>query len=273
LLAPEVRNSGIIVARMGTVALAAGESITLNLDGGHLTGITATPSAISALVENRSAVIAPGGLIILSAKAVDALQGGVVNNSGTLEATGLSSKGGRIVLEASTSVTNSGTINASAGADGSPAGRIEITAPEVTNGGTISAAGVASAAQAVAGGSIVVNATDITQSSTGKLDVSGLNGGNITLQLTSTSRMKQAHPPQPRSRARAARSPSTLCVTSRCRRPCWTHPASGQVVRSTSQAGVPRLLRILPASRRPWLYWERRKFAPRAGAGRAAASF
>jgi fibronectin-binding autotransporter adhesin len=50
LLAPEVRNSGIIVARMGTVALAAGESVTLNLDGNHLAGISATPSAITALV-------------------------------------------------------------------------------------------------------------------------------------------------------------------------------------------------------------------------------
>ena len=99
LLAPEVRNSGVIIARMGTVALAAGESITLNFDGNHLAGIAAKPSAIAALVENRSAVLAPGGLIILSAKAADALQGGVVNNSGALVATGLSSKGGRIVLE------------------------------------------------------------------------------------------------------------------------------------------------------------------------------
>ena len=32
LLAPEVRNSGVIVAQMGTVVLAAGESITLNFD-------------------------------------------------------------------------------------------------------------------------------------------------------------------------------------------------------------------------------------------------
>ena len=189
LLAPEVRNSGVIVARMGTVALAAGESITLNLDGNHLAGITATPSAIAALVENRSAVIAPGGLIILSAQAADSLQGGVVNNSGALVATGLSSKAGRIVLEASTTVENSGSINANAGNDGSPAGHIEITAPNVTNSGTISAAGAASSAQApsvaavaVTGGSVAVNATNISQSSTGKLDVSGLTGGDITLQ-------------------------------------------------------------------------------------------
>jgi filamentous hemagglutinin family protein len=190
LLAPEVRNSGVIVARMGTVALAAGESITLNLDGQHLAGITATPSAIATLVENKSAVIAPGGLIILSAKAADSLQAGVINNSGTLEATGLSNKGGRIVLEASTTIDNSGTINANAGADGSPTGKIEITAPAVLNSGTISAAGAGLAAQTAeatvpaVGGSIAIDASTISQSSSGKLDVSGLSGGHITLQAT-----------------------------------------------------------------------------------------
>src|SRR5690606_32965880 len=80
LLAPEVRNSGIIVAKLGTVALAAGEAFTLNFDGAQLASITAEPSTIAALVENRSAIVAPGGVIILSAKAVDRLQGGVVRN-------------------------------------------------------------------------------------------------------------------------------------------------------------------------------------------------
>jgi filamentous hemagglutinin family protein len=189
LLAPEVRNGGIVIARMGTVAMAAGESITLDFDGQHLAGITAQPSAINALVENSSAVIAPGGLIILSAKAVDSLQGGVVQNSGTLEATGMSSKGGRIVLEASTSVENTGTISANAGTDGSPAGDITITAPTVTNSGSITATGAttttaesAASAAAVAGGRVVVSATTFTQTSSGLIDVSGSIGGNVTLE-------------------------------------------------------------------------------------------
>jgi filamentous hemagglutinin family protein len=154
LLAPEVRNSGVVIARMGTVVMAAGESITLDFDGTHLAGITAQPAKIAALVENRSAIYAPGGLIILSAKALDALQGGVVNNSGVLEATGLATKGGRIVLEASDSVANSGTITANAGADGSPAGSIEF------------------------------DAGNIVQTTSGSLDVSGANGGSVKLVAT-----------------------------------------------------------------------------------------
>ena len=100
LLAPEVRNQGVVVAQAGTVALASGEAITLNFNGGGtgLTGITTTAQTIAALVENRSAVLAEGGQIILSAHALASLQGAVVKNSGQLSATSLSTKGGKIVL-------------------------------------------------------------------------------------------------------------------------------------------------------------------------------
>ena len=115
LLAPEVRNEGVIIAEAGTVVLASGEAITLNFaDNGTLAGITATQSQIAALVENKNAVLAPGGLIILSAQAMSRLQGGVINNSGRLEATGLVNDGGRILLDASDSISHTGSINVDA---------------------------------------------------------------------------------------------------------------------------------------------------------------
>ena len=101
LLAPEVQNAGVVVARAGTVVMAAGEMITLNIDGhGSLAGITTTPSAIATLIENKLAVQAPDGQIILSAVALNKLQAGVVKNSGSLEANSLASKGGKVFLEA-----------------------------------------------------------------------------------------------------------------------------------------------------------------------------
>jgi filamentous hemagglutinin family protein len=100
LLAPEVQNAGVVVARAGSVAMAAGEMITLNMGGaGSLAGITTTPSAIASLIENKQAVHAPDGQIILSAMAVNKLQAGVIKNSGSLEASSLVSKGGKIYLE------------------------------------------------------------------------------------------------------------------------------------------------------------------------------
>jgi filamentous hemagglutinin family protein len=188
LLAPQVRNSGVIVARLGTVAMASGESISLTFDDNHLAGITVKPSAIAALVQNKGAVLAPGGLIILSAQAADHLLGGVVQNSGTVEATGLATKGGRIVLEASDSVENSGTLSADAG-PGSPAGSVTVSAPAIVNSGTISAAAVVPSIPTptlppISGGSITLNAANITQTASGSLDASGASGGSVKLEAT-----------------------------------------------------------------------------------------
>ncbi len=189
LLAPEVRNEGVIVAQMGTVALASGERVTLQFDGNNsLAGIVVEPSKIKALVENKGAVVAPGGVIILSARAVDRLQGGIVRNSGKLEATGFAMKGGKIVLEASDRVENTGTVSADAGRDGSPAGEVSVTAPVVVNSGTISAKGAAATDPVVAGasrsgGRVSITADTVTQTATGKLDVSGADkGGEVTVK-------------------------------------------------------------------------------------------
>ena len=100
LLAPEVQNAGVVIARAGIVAMAAGEMISLKIEGaGSLAGITTTPSAIATLIENKQVVQAPDGQIILSAVALNKLQAGIIKNSGALEANSLVSKGGKIFLE------------------------------------------------------------------------------------------------------------------------------------------------------------------------------
>lgn len=115
LLAPEVRNAGVVVAEMGSVALAAGEDFALHFNSfGGLSDITTTKSNITTLVENKQAVQAPGGLIILSAQAVNSLQGGVVKNAGTIEATGFVNDGGVIKLAASNKIELGGSVNADA---------------------------------------------------------------------------------------------------------------------------------------------------------------
>ena len=192
LLAPQVRNSGVIVAHLGTVALASGESITLKFDDNHLAGITVKPSAIAALVENKGAVIAPGGLIILSAQAADHLLGGVVQNSGDWRQPAWPPRAAASCSRRATA-PNSGTIDANAGA-GSPAGSVTIGAPAIQNSGTISAAAPPAATSLpaapikalalAAGGHIALNANIIVQTPTGSLDVSGASGGSVALQAT-----------------------------------------------------------------------------------------
>ena len=119
LLAPEVRNQGVIVAQLGKVALAAGEVVTLKMSSSNtLADIEVTQSAIAALVENGNAVQAPGGMVILSAQAADRLQGGVVRNTGSIEATGLVDRGGVIRLEGDHITLASGSKLDASGATG-----------------------------------------------------------------------------------------------------------------------------------------------------------
>jgi len=188
MLAPEVRNSGVIVANLGTVALAAGESFELKFDGsGALSNVRVTAAAINTLVENKNAIKAPGGLIILSAQAASRLQSGVVNNSGTIEAAGLVRRAGRILLEASSSIFNSGSIRADAtgGVNAGPAGTVSLNAPDVQNSGTVSAANSFpdSGSLAAETGRIQINADTFTQTASGLLDVSAvaLQAGRIDI--------------------------------------------------------------------------------------------
>ncbi len=186
LLAPEVRNQGVIVAQLGTVALAAGEAYDLQMEGDRLAGIRVTPATIAALVENGNAVHAPGGLIILSAQAASVLQGGVVNNTGTLAATGLSTNGGRIFLDsgAGGQTQVSGTLDASAAS--AKGGRIEVTGErvQVNDGAHLNASGATGGGEILVGGSwqnsdpAVRQAVSTTVAPTARLEANATDVGN-----------------------------------------------------------------------------------------------
>ena len=119
LLAPEVRNSGVIVASKGTVALAAGEAITLQLNANdQLQGVVVEAGDWQALVDNRHVVEAEGGLVILSARALQSVQGGVVRHSGSINASSLTAVGGRILLTGDDITLTAGSSTNATGATG-----------------------------------------------------------------------------------------------------------------------------------------------------------
>ncbi len=76
----------MIAAKIGTVAMASGDKMTLNFGGDSLVDVTIDKGTLNALVANKRAIIAEGGTVILTAKAADQVLSAQVNNSGVIQA-------------------------------------------------------------------------------------------------------------------------------------------------------------------------------------------
>ena len=71
LVGPNVSNDGLIEARLGKVALASGDTFTLDLYGDGLINLAATPAMTQRLVQNGGIIRADGGKVLMTAAAAD----------------------------------------------------------------------------------------------------------------------------------------------------------------------------------------------------------
>jgi filamentous hemagglutinin family protein len=139
LLGKTVSNDGVISARLGTVAMASGSQITLNFGGDSLLDVTIDQGTLNALVENKRAIIANGGQVIMTAKAADAVLSAQVNNSGIIQArtmaalTGGSGKTRPAKTGSIKLIADGGTTNVS--------GKLDASAPKGGDGGFIETSG------------------------------------------------------------------------------------------------------------------------------------
>ena len=146
LLAPNIRNEGLIFAEKGSIVLSTGDEVTLNFqNNGHISSIVSTPSSIDSLIQNNKAIEAPGGKIILSARAISDLVSGVINQNGTInsgsKANVVVNQGGKIFLEASSIKMSSNSSTTSKAKD--IGGDISIIGKEISidNNSVIDASG------------------------------------------------------------------------------------------------------------------------------------
>lgn len=130
LLGGTVSNQGVIVAQQGSVALAAGNAMTLDFAGDGLLKVQVDEAAADALVENHKLIRADGGKVLLTADAGDALLKTVVNNTGVIEARTLGQKDGKIMLMGD---FDGGVVKV--------AGTLDASAPNGGNGGFIETSG------------------------------------------------------------------------------------------------------------------------------------
>ena len=175
LVAPGVRNSGTITATLGTVALASGNSFTLDMYGDKLITLAvgdsiankvidvATGRPLKSLVSNTKSgtLSANGGRVELTAAAARAVVNSVINTKGVIRANSIGRHNGMIVLNAATGGSKPA---------GAPAQTIKLA-------GTISAAGKH---RGTTGGTIVVSGEHIKLANA-KVDASGRRGGGKVL--------------------------------------------------------------------------------------------
>lgn len=114
------QSSGVINTPQGKVALASGNRVTLNLDRGNLLGVQIQGEQVNTLLQNGGLIRADGGVIQLTAQGKEMLMNTVIDNTGILQARGLSEKNGVIYLDGGNEgvVSQQGMINVS-----SPQGR------------------------------------------------------------------------------------------------------------------------------------------------------
>jgi hypothetical protein len=175
LVAPHVRNDGVIVARLGKVVLGSADTFTVDLYGDALINLAlsdahagqlrdAQGEPVTSLLTNTGRIETTGGrTVLLTARNAKTVLDHLINMSGTIQADTAVEQNGRILL-----LAEGGTVDVS---------------------GTLSTRGAQ-------GGSIQVLGDQVHLGATAALDASGATGGGRSRWAA-------------RSRARATRTRST----------------------------------------------------------------
>ncbi|MGS1126455.1 filamentous hemagglutinin N-terminal domain-containing protein [Rhodanobacter sp. UC4437_H4] len=146
LVGGSVANDGVILANYGSINLDGAEHAVLDFDGNGLINIQITGELKQRLddkeaaVSNSGTLKAEGGTVVLQASAAKDLFTNLVNNSGVIDASGISTDGGVVRL-----VGNGGNVQSSGSviATGDHGGRIELLSDHdvMVTGGTVDASG------------------------------------------------------------------------------------------------------------------------------------
>jgi trimeric autotransporter adhesin len=201
LLAPEVRNEGVITAYLGTVALGAGEQITLDFSGNRLVNLAVDQSAIRALIENRKMIQVDGGTVILAAKSEGDLSATVVNSEGIIQAQSIGNVSGVIRLEGGAQgvVSVAGILDTSGKDLGETGGSIYVLGDKVGlfAGSSIDASGDAGGGTVLVGGDFQGKNLNIQNASFSYVDqgaiinanaISNGNGGKVIVWANDSTR-------------------------------------------------------------------------------------
>ncbi len=197
LSAPNVANHGLIQANAGHVVLGGTDTFTVDFNGDRLLSYAVGANSSGGKVTNTGKISAPGGQILLTARAAAGVQEAVINNTGMVEATSVREENGEIVLEAEDGgVANSGTLDASGKGAGETGGTVKLLGKDiaVTDGARIDVSGDAGGGTALIGGNFQgkgseqhAQTTTIGKASIKADAISRGNGGKVAVWSDGTT--------------------------------------------------------------------------------------
>lgn len=131
LVAPHVRNDGVIAGRLGQVVLAGTPTYTIDLHGDGLmrfaadSQVTEAIAVEEAVVSNNGTIDAEGGTVLITADAAAAIVENVINMDGVVSTHSVKAENGTIVLDGGDHgiVRVAGTLDATGGKPGERGGR------------------------------------------------------------------------------------------------------------------------------------------------------
>ena len=129
-------NDGLIAAPSGHVILASGARATLALSGNHFVNFAVNQATLAGLagVDNAGQILADGGTVVMTADVANQLRATVVNNTGLIEARGISKAANGIYLTAKGgNIENAGTLDASGLSNFTQGGTIRLISDAVTH--------------------------------------------------------------------------------------------------------------------------------------------
>ena len=130
MIGPFASNAGVINAKAGKVAFAAGEQVTLDLYGDGLYEVVVEGELADAVLENTGEINAEGGTVQMTALAAKDAVDNIINLDGVVTVASATSVGGKIVLSGGDAgvVTVAGDVDASGRHGG---GSISVTGENV----------------------------------------------------------------------------------------------------------------------------------------------
>ncbi|MFZ3308599.1 MAG: filamentous hemagglutinin N-terminal domain-containing protein, partial [Xanthobacteraceae bacterium] len=189
LLGGQVANNGVIAARLGFVALGAGEMATLDLSGDGFLSVAVPSSQLGnlvnahgALVSNKGKILANGGTVFLSAATASNILRNAVNSGGLIRANSVGVHNGRIVINGGGgNVRVTGRIVAGGGRK-HKGGTVTILGKSIKISGRISANGKNGGSVSVVGtGDLFLSGTIAVEGLLGAGGEANLTGSNVSL--------------------------------------------------------------------------------------------